>query len=392
MIPIPHKIGQLLTQGALALAFVLALTINRRVWIRANLFLSLYTVLAVVSLAMSIRFIGLGSTYRAVRLLGFVAVLWMLTPWWGRRDHLLLRCQVRVLVIILITTFAGLALSPHKALALNFGAKRLTGVIWPIPPTQIAHYMAELTGLTLLMWLCGMISRRHALVVAVPAFVGLLASHTRTALLGLVLGLLAGTLSMVSTNRRVRRGLASAIVVIVVTVVPLAPVVSSWLVRGQSSSQLTDLSGRTKVWSLVLAEQRPDSQKIFGSGLSNGSLEDSSTALNGLPIDSSWIATYQDQGLVGIVLEVLMFVTLLGIALFRPRGPTRALALFLIVYCLCASFNESGMGQASTYLLDLTVAASLLVPSIHRHGTRLHGRVGGPPAFTAGVNQRPATS
>jgi hypothetical protein len=37
------------------------------------------------------------------------------------------------------------------------------------------------------------------------------------------------------------------------------------------------------------------------------------------------------------------------------------LALFLILYCLFASFTETGMGEASTYLLDLTVAASLLV-------------------------------
>jgi len=363
VVPIPHKVGQLLTQGALALAFLLALSINRRVRIRVNLFLALYTALAVVSLAMSIRFIGLGSTYRAVRLVGFVAVLWMLTPWWGRRDHVLLRSQVRFLVIVMVTTFVGLVLSPGKALAVNFGAKRLTGALWPIPPTQIAHYTAELTGLTLLMWLCGMVSRRWALLVAVPAFVGLLATHTRTALLALVLGLLVGTLSLVSTNRRVRRGLAWTTVVLIVALVPLAPVVSDWLVRGQSTSQLGDLSGRTKVWPLVLAEQRPDTNKIFGSGLSNGSLVNSSPAVDGLPIDSSWVATYQDQGLVGIVLEALMFLSLLTIALLRPRGPARALALFLIVYCLCASFTETGMGEASTYLLDLTVAASLLVPA-----------------------------
>ena len=33
---------------------------------------------------------------------------------------------------------------------------------------------------------------------------------------------------------------------------------------------------------------------------------------------------------------------------------------YLIVYCLIASFSESGLGGASQYLLDLTVAASLL--------------------------------
>jgi hypothetical protein len=30
---------------------------------------------------------------------------------------------------------------------------------------------------------------------------------------------------------------------------------------------------------------------------------------------------------------------------------------------LIASFTETGLGQASTYMLDLTIAASLLVPA-----------------------------
>jgi len=42
----------------------------------------------------------------------------------------------------------------------------------------------------------------------------------------------------------------------------------------------------------------------------------------------------------------------------------RALALFLVTYCLVASFTEVGFTDASTYLLDMTVAASLLVPAV----------------------------
>ncbi|MGA8725267.1 MAG: O-antigen ligase family protein [Acidimicrobiales bacterium] len=361
VIPIPHKIGQVLTQGALVAAFVLALSINPKIRIRPNLFLALYSALAILSLAMSIRLVGIGTDYRAFRMVGFVLVLWMLTPWWGRRDLLLLKCQVRFLVLILITIALGLVLSPGKALAVNFGAKRLTGAVWPIPPTQVAHYMAELAGLTILMWMCGLITRRRALWLAIPAAVGLLATQTRTALLALVVGLIVAIVSLLKTSRRSRRVLTWTGVVILVVALPLSPLVNAWLVRGQNSSELNNLSGRTLVWPLVLSESRPDTNKIFGSGLSNGSLVDSSPGVNGLPIDSSWILTYQDQGLVGVVLEAVIFLVLLTIALLRPRSPARAIALFLIVYCLCASFTESGMGEASTYLLDLTVAASLLV-------------------------------
>ena len=36
--------------------------------------------------------------------------------------------------------------------------------------------------------------------------------------------------------------------------------------------------------------------------------------------------------------------------------------MFLIVYCIVASYTEVGLGDASPYLLNLAVAASLLVP------------------------------
>ena len=111
----------------------------------------------------------------------------------------------------------------------------------------------------------------------------------------------------------------------------------------------------------MLAVHRPTTNVIFGDGLSNDSVSGSSDPyLNGLSIDSSWLSIYQDQGIVGDLLVGAIFVLLLLTALFRARGPTRALALFLIVYCLIAGINESGLGDASPYLLDLTVAASLI--------------------------------
>ena len=88
LVPIPHKVAQLVTQGAFFVALVLALTINSRLRIRPNWFLGLFTLLAITSLMMSVRFVGLGTAYRSFRLIGFLLVLWLLTPWWGRRDLL----------------------------------------------------------------------------------------------------------------------------------------------------------------------------------------------------------------------------------------------------------------------------------------------------------------
>ncbi|MDQ4033263.1 MAG: O-antigen ligase domain-containing protein, partial [Actinomycetota bacterium] len=44
----------------------------------------------------------------------------------------------------------------------------------------------------------------------------------------------------------------------------------------------------------------------------------------------------------------------------RPPSPARACAVFLIVYCLIASYTQVGLGDASGYLLHLVVAAALL--------------------------------
>lgn len=48
----------------------------------------------------------------------------------------------------------------------------------------------------------------------------------------------------------------------------------------------------------------------------------------------------------------------------QPPGLRRALVLFLVAYCVVSSFTETGLSDPSLYLLDLSVAASLLMPPI----------------------------
>jgi O-Antigen ligase len=360
-VPIPHKVGQVLTQGALVAALILALSVNPKVKIRPSVFLGLYSILAVTTMMTSIRLVGFGTAYRGLRLVIFVAVLWLLTPWWGRRDLLLLRAQVRFLVLILVSVVVGLVLSPHAAFPFNAGAHRLSGALWPMPATQLGHYMAELTGLTLLLWVCGLMKRRTALMIVIPSATALVLTHTRTALVAMLVGLLVAALSLFTSSRRVRKILGIGALVVAVGAIPLAPALSNWLVRGESAGQVANLSGRTEVWPAVLSEQRPELNMLLGSGMSNGAVDGAQNpAVDGRPIDDSWLETYQNQGLVGDILDAAIFLSILFIALLRPRGPARAMALFLLVYCFIASFTETGMGDASTYLLDMTVAASLL--------------------------------
>jgi uncharacterized membrane protein len=86
--------------------------------------------------------------------------------------------------------------------------------------------------------------------------------------------------------------------------------------------------------------------------------------VDGLPIDSNWLVAYLEQGLFGVVVCAIIPLFLLVAAFFQPPSTRRALALFLITYCLVASFTQVGFAQPTTYLLELTLAASLLVPPV----------------------------
>jgi hypothetical protein len=355
LLPIPSAVGKLIAQGALPAALFVALTVNRRLVIRPNAFLCLLFLMLLEALLTLIRHEYLyetlfGTAFRTARLAAFVATLWLLTPWWGRRDVLLVRCHIAVMTVVLSTVLLGLFVAPGHALTQG----RLSGVFWPIPPTQVAHYAAVTIGLMVLLWLCGRVRGRIALGYTVVAGGILLLTHTRTALLAMVVGLLIGGLSLFAAKSRVRKAFLTCAVVGGAVALTLSGVITHWLARGQDSQQLTDLTGRATVWQLVENLPRNKFEVLFGFGLSNNSF-------NGLAIDSNWLATYNDQGLFGIALCASLVIFLFVLAYFRPRGVHRAMALFLVTYCLVASYTETGLSQPSSYLLDMALAASLLM-------------------------------
>jgi hypothetical protein len=365
LVPLPSALGKALTEGALGVALVLALTLNKRLLVRRNVLLVLCTCLCASAAVMSFRgYFGIGSMTRWLRYFGFVSVLWLITPWWGRADLLLCRFHRRALAFVLGSVLVGLLVSPHRAFAAA-GGGRLGGTLWPIPPTQVAHYAAVFTGLTVVMWLGGVGTSRWTGPAVLGGMAVLVLTHTRTALLALLIGTLVGGLSLFLTRRRVRKALSLALVVLAIGLFSFAPFLSSWFTRGESSQELTNLTGRTTTWSALLAAPRTEVNTLFGYGMSNDSYD-------GLPIDSSWLSTYLDQGLVGDVLDGLVLLTLLAVAVASPAGPRRAVALFLVVYCGVATYTETGLGQPSTYLLDLAVAMSVLMAPLRVPELRPH--------------------
>ena len=57
-----------------------------------------------------------GALFRTSRLFLFVLVLWLLTPWWTRRDLLLVRTHLLVLWSIVGSVVVGLLVAPGLAL------------------------------------------------------------------------------------------------------------------------------------------------------------------------------------------------------------------------------------------------------------------------------------
>jgi hypothetical protein len=350
VIDLPSKVGKALPNGALPLALLVALSVNPKIKLRPNVFLCVVGLLVADAILTASQQTHVGTDYRTVRFIEFFIGLWLLTPWWGRSDMMLFRWHLRLLYIALISVAVGIFISPGKAFE---AGGRLSGVIWPIYATQAAQYAAVAAGLTILLWLGHRVTGRTALVGVAFSIMILLLTHTRTALLGLVVGILVAGMSLFAANARVRRFFGWGALIASTAVVTAAGFINTWLARGEGVQQLTTLTGRTSFWALVLTEPRNLFQEIFGFGITNASIY-------GLPIDSNWLSSYQQEGIFGVCVCALMVIYLLIAAFFQAPGLRRAIILFLTICCLLASFTEDAFEAPSMYLLHLVIAASLL--------------------------------
>ncbi|WP_030609244.1 membrane protein [Streptomyces sclerotialus] len=352
IVPLPRSLIQMVTMGALAAAFALALALNLRLRVRASAYLCLLTLLLVTSVLSSAHLeSGFGALFRCARLALFVGTLWLLSRWWDGGPTFV-RHHIRMYFAVLGSVAAGLAISPGAALPDLYGG-RLVGALWPLTPPQIGQYAAVITGLTVLLVLGRRTDKAGAAVVIVPSLVLLALTHTRTATVGLLIGLALAIGSLLLTSAAARRFFTWAVLCAAVAAVVFSSALQAWFLRGQSQENFSNLTGRAKVWDALLAADRSTAEQVFGVGLGDKSY-------GGLPIDNSWLAVYQEQGLTGVALVAAIVIVLGGVALLRPPSPSRACAIFLISYCAIASYTEAGLGDASPYLLHLAVAASLL--------------------------------
>lgn len=366
--PLPQRVGQALAYGALGLAIVLALRANPRLLVRASSVLVLYSALWVLAVVSSLRLLsGVGAFIRCGRLGLFVAIAWLLTPWWGQPRMPLLRAHLRVLWIVVGSIMVGLVLFPTRARS-GYGAgdARLIGTIWPIAPTQVGLHAAMLVGFSCALWFGGALSRRAAVAAVLVGVPAVFLSGTRTALAALLAGVVAAGVSVFTARREVRRLAARLLLWSPVLVVVGGAVLVTWATRGQDAEQISQLTGRTKVWTALLAQPRDALTQWIGVGLTD-------KGFFGLPIDNLWLSVYQDVGFIGVALVAGVLLALAAAVVVRPPDAGRAAGAFCVVYLTVASVTEVGLGDASVYVLHALVAAAVLAAPLGAYGQPLAG-------------------
>lgn len=269
-----------------------------------------------------------------------------------------------------LTVLAGVVLAPGLAWQEGrpFQSARLIGAFLPMMAPRVGEIGAVLAGLTVLLWA----QRKIGLLVLVPAVaVGtalIVFSHTRTAALALLLGLLvAFGVTLASPGGRRGMGLVGGSLCLAL---PFLPGIIEWALRDQDSQQIQKLSGRTTVWEFILSQ--PYDPQVFwlGHGIGNKKilLRRGEGDINVMAIDNSWLDSFWEAGALGTALVAIAVLAALVYALKTPGYAARTFAGFLMTYVLVASVNESGLCDFSS--MTLLVLVSVLISAVDRADKR----------------------
>jgi O-antigen ligase len=270
---------------------------------------------------------------------------------WRADPFLLLRAHLKVILGILASVGVSLLIGQ------GFDPD---GRLWAVEPAltapAVGQYSALLAGIAILLLLTRSIRTTRAVRWIVAGVGCLLLSQTRTAMVALVAGLTLAVLSLMSSSARSRKAVVVMLLSLPLSLALVGPFAVSWFQRGQNQSQFSTLTGRTEAWKRVYDFPRDGYTRAFGVGLHDKSI-------NGLPIDSGYLALYHEEGVVGLLVIGVVYAVLILQIMLRPPGTARAIALFLLVYCAVASYSETGIGDMSVYVLTLLLAGSLVAPS-----------------------------
>ncbi|MEB7505235.1 O-antigen ligase family protein [Arthrobacter koreensis] len=232
--------------------------------------------------------------------------------------------------------------------------QRLAGVLPPLRPNAIAM-------------LCGVpaIALAHNILRGKGTFVQVsllgvllgtvLATESRTALLGLALAAVVIVLGL----GRMRRAVATGLLVLGTVMLPVLLYTSALMnmVMRPGSASLLTLNSRTLAWEAVLDTSPRTWERWVGGGLSIKTVTVEGQYWDSQVLDSSWISALAQAGVLGALVLAVWAFSLLSRSLRRAQDSfLPAMLLFLLL----RSFLENGLTEVSTSFL-LFFAISLVV-------------------------------
>lgn len=275
----------------------------------------------------------------------------------------------RVIHLSLAATLVGLLVAPGAAY-LPIGddpVDRLRGVFPPISPDALGLLCA--VGIILLIAGYGPFVRAPRFVnatVLAAEFGMLLLSRTRTGILLLVLGL---ALYYFLRHGGWRAFVASVLVGLLgfLAFATMGNNISSFLRREQTHQNATSLTGRTELWQEALDawEHRPLEGYGFYVGHRYGLSALAVTGDTPSNIDSLWVETMLDLGLIGLV-TLTGFVVAGARRIFGRRYDSRTPPVVarrcLFLACLLSSFVNPSLQKPSFFLLLFAVLVLAPMP------------------------------
>jgi hypothetical protein len=298
---------------------------------------------------------------RVVRLGLAVMIPLLLWRWLSANPNQFLRAHRIAHVLLALTVVAGLAAVPGAAWpARSFGAGgRLYGALLPMLPPRVGEIGAIVAGLTAVALAFGTVGRLSGGALIALGLTLIVLSRTRTAAAAMLVGLVAAF--FVTRQSPKGRQALCVLLLAVLVALPLSAPVRSWVVREQTVSELTSLTGRTTAWSYVLEQESSIRTVLLGHGLGNKGivLRRGEGDIGVMAIDNGWLSLLWETGWLGVTLVLCAVAAALVTAWRAPTPYIRAAAMFLIVYVVLASITETGLSDLSSLTLHLLVASAV---------------------------------
>ncbi len=233
-------------------------------------------------------------------------------------------------------------------------AGRLAPQLIPVGPNELALLVGVPTLILVWRMTWGVAKGWHLAFLAL--FLGITwLTGSRTGLLALAVAVVL----LVALSPRIKLGtLATALAAIpaLFFVVAYTATLSGFFGRG-GSENLLSFSSRTVAWQSAFSAPRDFYAHWLGEGLAVKTVAVHDAYATSQVLDSSWVSTYVQTGLLGVVLLALWVVGTL-VATVRAPSPLGRLWLALAVFALVRSFLATGL--LDTYVLFVV----MLVPAL----------------------------